>query len=328
MIPNGSDEPHQTGPHIVEGTVPSNPENHDFARPAFRYAIVTPVRDEQEFVGEMIESILSQQSRPTHWVIVDDGSSDRTPEILEGYARDYSFIQVVRLAPRNCRLPGGEWAVSAALANIPFKGIDLLARFDADVVFQAGYMDRMFSEFAANPRLGIAGGGLYVRRNNGLVLERRKETHVRGSVKMYRRQCFEQIGGLTADIGWDTLDELIASVKGWETRTFEDVAAVHRRATGQAISRSYLYGARGRAEYLTWSSLVFVMGKALALAFGQWSLSTPIFYLAGYFTAWRRREPRVADPEIPRIRRAQQRDRVLDFLRTRLGRSRPVTQPL
>jgi glycosyltransferase involved in cell wall biosynthesis len=271
-----------------------------------RFGLVTPVRDEEEFIGAMIESVVAQTTLPLKWIIVDDGSRDRSAEIIQSYAEQYGFIRFLQLPPREQRYFGGESAASVGLRELAAEDLDYIARFDADLVFPPDHFARIFKKCLANPRIGIAGGGLYIKQNGVFVLEKHSSYHVRGAIKVYRRQCLEVIGGLGEGMGWDTLDEVTAWVNGWDTRSFEDVEAIHQRPTGQAIPSDRLYHARGRAEFLTWSHPLFVFGKAVKIGFSEGSIMKPAFYLTGFLTGYIRGEERIHDPEIAKARRAQQ----------------------
>jgi biofilm PGA synthesis N-glycosyltransferase PgaC len=280
--------------------------NPSFAIP--RIALVTPLRDEEGFIEDMIASIAAQDTRPAKWIIVDDGSTDRTPDIVREQSRSLRFIELLQLPPRSERRPGGEGAIAAALQALDLGQFDYLARFDADLLFEKDYLSLMLAEFARDPRLGIAGGSLYILRKGSLEPERAPEYHVRGALKMYRRECFEQIGGLGTEIGWDTIDEVCAWSKGWRTRSFADIRVIHRRPTGGGMLATKIYRERGRAEYLTWSHPIFVLLKTAKLA-----LRRPInaaHFLSAFAGCYRVHEARLQDPKFKETRRTQQKSRI------------------
>lgn len=279
-----------------------------------RYAIIMPVRNEECFIGDTVESILAQAILPKKWIIVDDGSTDGTARIVDEYARRCDFINVVHLPARAIRKAGGEDAVAHALSHVDLSHYEFLARFDADITLQSDYIGKILEEFARDPRLGIAGGGLYVQNDGGLELERVPEYHVRGALKMYRRECFEQIGGLCAGIGWDTIDEVNAWIKGWKTKSFFQYKVIHCRPTGTGIGASRLQWERGRAEYFTWSWPPFVAGKAVKIGLVNLSVVQPLCYMAGFMSCYLRSLGRIPDTEFVRARRSQQRQRFLPIM--------------
>ena len=277
------------------------------ARP--RIALITPLRDEERFIEALMVSIVNQQVRPEKWLIVDDGSTDKTPAIVQKYCREYPFIELLQLPPRSDRRPGGEGAIGVALRNLDLSSFDYLARFDADLLFESDYFARMLHEFSEDPRLGIAGGSLYIERDGQLIPEKAPEYHVRGALKMYRRECFEELGQLGTDIGWDTIDEVYAWSRGWRTKSFGDAKVIHRRPTGGGIAANRIFRERGRAEYLTWSHPGFVLLKAVKLSFK--SPPNALSFFSGFVRSYTSRSARLQDPKFRHTRRAQQWDRML-----------------
>jgi biofilm PGA synthesis N-glycosyltransferase PgaC len=272
-------------------------------------ALITPLRDEENYIEAMIMSIVAQKIRPAIWLIVDDGSTDNTPTIVQEYCHRYAFIKMLRLPSRSERRAGGEGAIASALQILELSSYDFVARFDADLLFEDNYFVRLLHEFRRDPMLGIAGGGLYVERNSQMVGEQAPHYHVRGALKMYRRECFEQIGNLSTDIGWDTIDEVYAWSRGWKTRSFCDIQVIHRRPTGGVHQPMHIFRERGRAEYLTWSHPAFVFAKtakiALTSASNAWS------FLKGFLSGYVRGSARLQDPVFRRTRRSQQLSRIL-----------------
>ena len=274
-----------------------------------RIVAVTPVRDEEQFIGPMIESIVNQKIRPERWIIVSDGSTDNTNEIVAHYARRFAFIQLVQLPARAERRPGGEGAIASILRDLDLSNCDYVARFDADLLFDDDYFARILDRFNREPRLGIAGGGLYIRKDGDLELERSPTYHVRGALKMYRRECFKQIGGIGTQIGWDTADEVYAWSKGWRTASVPDVRVIHERPTGAGFGQERIYAERGKAEYATWSLPGFVVLKALKL-----SLRAPRYgyaFLKGFLSGYSECQSRPQDPNFRKTRRRQQLTRML-----------------
>jgi glycosyltransferase involved in cell wall biosynthesis len=278
------------------------------------FALITPVRDEEKYIGAMIDSIVAQEVRPAKWIIVDDGSRDGTPGIVAHYVRQFSFIELVQLPVSHGRMPGGEGAVCQALRRLNLSEFEFVARFDADLVFERDYIVRILHEFRRDPKLGIAGGCLCIERNGGLELERHPDYHVRGALKMYRRECFEQIGGLTTGMGWDTIDEVYAWTKGWRTRSFFEYRVIHRRPTGEGLNASLVYWERGKADYYTWSHPVFVLAKTIRLVRQTHSLTKPACFLAGFVGSYARADQRLQDPAFTRTRRRQQMQRIYSVL--------------
>jgi glycosyltransferase involved in cell wall biosynthesis len=291
-----------------------------------RIALVTPVRDEAGFIGAMIESIAGQTVRPLKWIIVDDGSTDATCEIVRDYARRHAFITLIELPPRSERQPGGENAISHGLHSLELGNYDFIARFDADLQFEPNYLEQILAKFSADPTLGIAGGGLYIQENGRLRPEKAPDYHVRGALKMYRTECYRQIGGLRTSMGWDTIDEVFAWTKGWTTRSFFEYRVIHRRPTGEGIRAHRIYWERGKAEYATWSHPLFVVLKTPKLAIGAAGPVAAICFLAGFVSAYLRRLERLQDAAFVNARRGQQWKRMAAPIASR--KSSPLPLPV
>ena len=257
----------------------------------------------------MIESIASQTVLPSHWIIVDDGSTDGTPGIVRAYTQRYDFIELICLAKQASRKPGGESAIEQALKFAEANGYDFLARFDADLEFPPDYIERILDKFSKDDKLGIAGGGLYVEKKGKLTLERVPRYHVRGALKMYRRACLKQIGQLHTTMGWDTIDEVYAWKSGWKTRSYAEIRVIHKRPTGDGLSSKEIARHRGQGEYFTWSHPLFVFCKAMKV--GMTSPTTAIYFLYAFIDCYLKHKKRLQDADFSRIRRNQQMRRFL-----------------
>jgi glycosyltransferase involved in cell wall biosynthesis len=273
------------------------------------YVLITPVYNEEKFIGRMIESIASQTVLPSHWIIVDDGSTDGTPEIIRSYAKRLGFIELICLSKQSSRKPGGESAIEQALKFAEAYPYDFLARFDGDLEFLPDYIEKILDKFSGDSRLGIAGGGLYIEKKGKFELERVPPYHVRGALKMYRRDCLKQIGSLHTNMGWDTIDEVYAWKSGWKTRSYTENRVIHKRPTGEGLSSKEISWHRGQGEYYTWSHPLFVFFKAMNLATS--SPARAFHYMAAFIDCYLRRKKRLQDPEFSRIRRKQQLRRFL-----------------
>jgi poly-beta-1,6-N-acetyl-D-glucosamine synthase len=277
-----------------------------------KYLLLTPALNEEQYIGKMIESVLYQSVLPSKWFIVNDGSTDNTADIIERFCASHPFITQIVLE-KHRRLPGGEAAVREALNHVCLNDYDLIGRFDADIILSKGYIAALMQEFARDNSLGIAAGQLCVERDGTLQPEATPDYHVRGALKMYRTECFRQIGGLESHIGWDTIDEIRAWQNGWTTRTFRHIAATHQRATGAAISPRSIYFEEGMAEYFTWSHPLFVSLKTISLGMRTRRIDIPLAFAAGFIFGHIRRCNRTHDPSFIKMRRRQQIHRMVSF---------------
>jgi glycosyltransferase involved in cell wall biosynthesis len=290
--------------------------------------MVTPVYNEAKYIAAMIQSVVQQSIPPSKWVIVDDGSSDETAKIVDFYSTRFGFIELVRRRRRDGRLPGGEGAIHDGLHRLQLADYEFLARFDADLIFGHDYMERIFTEFERDPRLGIAGGGLYIEKDGEMELECEPVYHVRGAVKMYRRKCFEQIGTLSTQIGWDTIDEVAAWSLGWKTRSFTDCRVIHCRPTGFGLPPGRIFFERGKAEYFSWSSPLFVLLKAAKIAASDGAPARAARFLEGFLSGYLMNQNRIQNSRFVRTRREQQYRRIKSVLSFRGDRTTQQLQSL
>jgi len=195
------------------------------------YVVVTPARDEERTIAATIESMLRQTVRPLRWVIVNDGSTDRTRAVVEPYLAAHPWIELVERADRGHRALGGGVveAFHDGFARVAGLSWDYVVKFDADQSFDVRYFEGLLERFEADPKLGIASGKTFLVENGRKSIEWCHDDHVRGSSKMYRRACFEAIGGLEARRGWDMIDETRAQMLGWTTRSFIEHELIHDR---------------------------------------------------------------------------------------------------
>jgi hypothetical protein len=188
--------------------------------------------------------------------------------------------------------------------------VDFIARFDADLTFDAGYIEGLLDEFAREPRLGIASGTLLEPANREWRAVVTPAFHTRGCSKLYSVACFEAIGGLEPGLGWDTIDEIRAIMHGFTTRSFRHLLAYHHRPAGSARGVSDGRFNAGIAAYQAGYSPIFMTARALRqVAFGRPVQAAAM--LAGFLDGYLRRSKRAASPEMVRFVRGQQRRKLL-----------------
>jgi len=281
------------------------------------YVIITPVRDEEAFIEGTIRSVVSQTALPLQWVIVDDGSTDRTAEIVGGYLAANHWIKLVRLTDRGY-YHAGAGVVEAfykGYENLSATGYDFIVKLDGDVSFERGYFEMLLKRFDEDRRLGIASGSLIMPVGGSFVMEDTQPDHPIGASKMYRKECFLDIGGLKAIPGWDTADVLTAQMKGWETRRFPDISFVHYRPTGtrrKGISGGKFY--LGRMQYRFGYTLSYTLLKAAYRSFERPYIIGSLSLVAGYMASLIKGEGRLFDEELVRFLRAKHRKYLLDRL--------------
>jgi poly-beta-1,6-N-acetyl-D-glucosamine synthase len=278
------------------------------------YVVVTPVRDEASNIPHTIASFASQSLLPQRWILVDDGSSDATGRIADEAAAQHPWITVIHRQNRGFRKTGGGVveAFHSGYERVQGQPWDFLAKMDADLSFEPDYFEKCFAKFAQDPKLGIAGGLVWEHRNGKLVVGSPGDPafHVRGATKVYRRKCWEQIGGLMESLGWDTVDELKANMLGWRTATFKDLKLIHHKLLGSADgSWKHVINA-GRANYVTGYHPLFMILKCLKRYKQKPYLVAAFGLFLGFFSGYVKRVPRVQDESLIRWVRDQQMRRL------------------
>ncbi len=279
------------------------------------YIVVSPVRDEVAHVAETVESMVRQTIRPVRWVIVDDGSTDGTGPLLDELAAPYDWIRVLHRPNRGFRANGGG-VMDAFYAGFDTLGDlqwELAAKLDADLSFAPDYFEHCIAHFDAEPKLGIGGGLVCSRAQDGtLSVDSVGDPpfHVRGATKIYRHACWQQIAPLIKAAGWDTLDEVRANYFGWTTHTFTELEVVQHKPTGSADGIWRNAVKNGRANYLTGYHPLFMFGKCARRLVKAPLKKEWLGLLTGYVGCYLKRQPPLADPPTIQYLRRQQMQRL------------------
>lgn len=277
------------------------------------YVVITPARNEESFIAATIESLVRQTVPPAEWVIVNDGSTDGTGEVIDRYARQYPWIRGVHRDNRGFRKAGGGVveAFYDGFHALTSSHWEFVVKLDADLTLEETYFERCMEYFRNDPRLGIAGGTVYNIVRGRLELEKTPNFHVRGASKIYRRDCWDAIGGLWPAPGWDTIDEVKANMLGWQTRSFPHLRVLHRRLTGAADGAWRNWVKNGRANYVSGYHPLFMLLKCLKRTVQKPYLVSAAGLLYGYVSGYLRGIPQVEDPALIGYIRRQQIRRLL-----------------
>lgn len=263
------------------------------------YAIVTPAHNEESYIRFTLDSVVAQTVQPAQWIIVDDGSTDGTASIIENYTSEFPWIKLLTLK-NQVRQRGGK-VISAFNAGLELVDAEyeFIVKLDADLSLGNDYFEKLLYQFKINPKLGLASGGCYQRTGTEWRLEPAANDHARGLSKVYRKECFQDINGLKPVNGWDTIDELSAQMKGWETRSFNELKALHYRPTGSANGKINGKMEMGKFSYFFgYHPLAFLLRGVYNMLTGKPIILGGIAMLWGYFDCWIHHEPRFDDPQL------------------------------
>jgi biofilm PGA synthesis N-glycosyltransferase PgaC len=278
-----------------------------------RYAVISPVRNEAQFIEQTIQAMISQTVKPSEWIIVNDGSTDETAEIVSRYAELCPWLKLVHREKREDKgdRQRGKGVIDTfyfGYERLTSQDYEFIIKLDGDVSFEPIYFEFLLRKFASNPKLGIAGGGLYERVDGKNWALRSSTDHVGGPAKMYRRVCFEAIGGLVPALGWDGLDEWKALALGWEVKSFEELKVLHCRVIGSATGalKSKIEVGYG-AHYMGYHPL-YLIARGIRHTVTWPHLVGGIAMIMAYFVAWLQGRERLPDPPVIRyIHRTQLR---------------------
>jgi poly-beta-1,6-N-acetyl-D-glucosamine synthase len=283
-----------------------------------RYVLISPARNEAAFIEKTIQSVIAQTHLPLRWVIVSDGSTDGTDEIVKKYQADHAWIELVRMPERKERhFAGKVHAFNAGRARVTDLDYDVIGNLDTDVSFDEKYFDFLLQKFTENPRLGVAGTpfreGSFQYNFRFTNIE-----HVSGQIQMFRRECFEGIGGYIPikTGGVDLVAVMTARMKGWQTRTFLEKLYVHHRQMGSA-KHSVLAGAfnGGRIDYILGCDPAWQLFRSIyRLKTHRPIVLNGSLCLAGYLWAMVTRTEKVVPKNLVQFRRAEERRRLREIL--------------
>jgi glycosyltransferase involved in cell wall biosynthesis len=283
------------------------------------YVLITPARNEAEFIELTLKSVVSQTIRPLKWIIVSDGSTDGMDDIVNKYAAAHSWIELVRMPPRSERhFAGKVLAFNAGYAKVTGLSYDVIGNLDADVSFEPEYFEFLLGKFVENQRLGVAGTP-FTEGSDWPQYDYRFTSieHVSGQCQIFRRQCFEEIAGYSPRKigGIDLVAVISARMKGWQTRTFVEKTYRHHRQMGTATQGLLAVPLKGgRKDYVLGCHPVWEFFRCI------YQMSRPPFLLGGIlrFVGFGWAMVTGVEIEVPddlvRFRRKEQMSRLLQFV--------------
>lgn len=290
------------------------------------YVMITPARNEADYIGRTLDAMVRQAHKPLRWVIVSDGSTDGTDEIVSRYLPANPWIELVRRPPGTERTFAAKvYAFNEGLERVRDLPYAIIGNLDGDVDFGPDYMEFLLGRFAAMPELGVAGTHYTERGFHSFGDSYINEAHVNGQCQLFRRECFEEIGGYVPIRGGgiDWVAVTTARMKGWTTRSFADRTFEHLRTMGTASTG--VLGARfhyGKKDYFLGGHPLWQLFRGTFQMTKKPYVAGGLALLAGYAWCWIRREPRAVSSELMGFHRGEQLERMRGLL-TRAPRSSP-----
>jgi glycosyltransferase involved in cell wall biosynthesis len=277
------------------------------------YVLITPARNEEEFVEQTIQSVVAQTVLPRKWVIVSDGSTDRTDDIVKKYMTEHSWIELVRMPERRERnFAAKVQCFNAGVERVRGENFDIIGNLDADITFGSDHFEYLLSKFAANSQLGVAGTP-FVEDNSAYDYRFTTVEHVSGACQLFRRECFEHIGGYVEVKGGgiDWIAVTTARMKGWKTRTFVERVCHHHRPMGTAavgpLQANFKLGGQ---DYYLGGHLLWQLFRACYQIARKPYVAGGMSLLAGYLWSWVKGIERPVSQELIRFHRLEQMQRL------------------
>lgn len=293
---------------------------------ALKYVLITPARNEETLIGQTIRSVISQTARPQKWVIVSDGSTDRTEEIAGRYAAEHSWIELVRMPEhRDRNFAAKVQCFKAGLDRLRNIDYDVIGNLDADITFEPDYIEFVLGKLAADPDLGVVGTP-FVEGTSSYDFRFTAVEHVSGACQIFRRECFEEIGGYpeVKGGGIDWIAVTTARMKGWKTRTFVERVCYHHRPMGTASAgRMQSQFRLGRQDYYLGGHPLWAVFRACYQMARKPYVVGGMWLLAGYCWAWMTRVRRPVSSDLIRFHQREQMTRLSQRFR-RLVRAETV----
>lgn len=291
------------------------------------FLIMTPARNEEKFLPRVIKSINKSSFKPALWVIVDDNSNDKTPNIIQYALKEHRYIKKIRLSNEGNRnffnysyvcKTGFDYTIQLAKENeIDWEYIILL---DADTIVEQSYFEDIIVKMQEDSIIGIASGEVYVLKKSKIIIEKRFRDRPSGTARIWRKDCFLETDGYSITQAPDSVSRVKANLKGWRTVRFREPKAYQLRETSSAEGLWKGYVIRGEVTYHLHCHILLVLTRGLSYMI-QPKFYLVIPYFIGYLESMIRKKPRIQDEEIVLY---YQKERLNELLSNRLNYIRQI----
>lgn len=283
-----------------------------------RYVLISAVFNEENFIRRTIESVLAQSILPERWVIVDDGSTDNSIEIISRFLKDHKFINLIQRKKEHSRsFSSKASAINFAYQSLVENNYDYIGILDADISFDKNYYEQILEKFKKNPRLGIAGGILYELKKISYVKQKISLNSVAGAIQMFRKACYTEIGGYQEiSTGIDTVAEIMARVNGWKVQAFPTIPVFHHRYESSYSLKSSFF--KGLMHYSVGYHPLFLLARAINRIRLHPFLLGSLAFTSGYIWGFLRRQKKIISKESIEFLRKEQIDRLIKSALLRL----------
>lgn len=287
---------------------------HSYNANKYMYVLVTPARNEEKYIEKTINSVISQTILPIQWVIISDGSTDKTDDIVISYSKKYKFIKYIRIESGiNRNFNSKAFAIKAGYEILKKYDFYFIGNLDADVSFEKNYFENIIKIIDADCSLGIVGGIIVELVGNKYKKQKIDMNSVAGAVQLFRKKCYEDIGGyIPLKIGGiDSVAEIMARMSGWKVRTYPEFEIIHHRrvlTSGTNILNSKFK--QGMIDYCIGYHPMFEVATCLYRLFDKPVIIGSVIRIIGYLWLTIKREEKLLPVKVINYLRIEQLDRL------------------
>ena len=278
------------------------------------YVLVTTAYNEDRYIEKILQSVVAQTVRPRKWIVVSDGSTDHTDEIVHRYADQYSFIEPYRITEEHARnLTAQVNAINTGFARLKGIDCDFIGNVDSDISFEPTYFESLLEKFSQDPNLGLAGGFIYEEEGGEFRCRRGNNvTSVAHAVQLFRRESLEALGGYTpfSWAGADTHAEVSLRMRGWRVQSFPELKVFHHRPTGNGFGLLRYWYRGGLMDFYMGTHPVFEILRMVRRFQSKPYVLGALVRLAAFVWAYCSGEKRQVPNEFVRFLREEQMERL------------------
>lgn len=252
-----------------------------------KFAVIIPTFNEEKYLQLCLDSLVNQSLQPKYIIVVDDSSTDNTSAIIKKYEDSNENISYIYNSSESTHQPGSKVirAFYKGLGSINLSDIDIICKFDADLIFPVNYIEELNNSFTHNKKLGLCGGRCSILKNGIWQIESlTNNDHIRGALKAYRKTAFKDINGLAQQMGWDTADEIKLRYNNWQIEANLELEVKHLKPTGNTYSKSY-YDKQGKVFYALRYGFLLMCVAAIKMGLKRDSLKGIFKIITSYLTS-------------------------------------------
>ena len=281
-----------------------------------KFYIIIPAYNEEKFISQTLQSLVAQTVLPNKVVVVNDNSTDKTPEIIQEFVDKYNWIEMITRKSDAIHLPGSKVinAFNEGLKSLD-DDYDFIIKADSDLIFPSNYFETIIKHFQSDTTIGMVGGFCYIEKNGNWILENLTDKdHIRGALKSYRKETFKQIGGLKPAMGWDTVDELLCKFYNWKIKTDQSLHVKHLKPTGANYNKAARYK-QGEAFYSLGYGFWITAIASVKLAFLKKKPLLFVDYISGFLKAKSEKKPLLVTNEQAKFIRKYRMSKMFEKLK-------------